>query len=71
MTSPMLLTVPQAAEALGCSENHAYRLISDGVLRAVDISRPGARKSKTRVRADDLASYIDGHTRNVKHRRTA
>ena len=38
---------------------HVYRLVSSGELRAVDISRKGARKSKTRIRSDDLDAYID------------
>ena len=58
-----LLTVPGAAEFLGCSEMHVYRLIAAGELRAVDIATPGAGGSKTRIRSDDLADYIDRKTR--------
>ena len=58
-----LLPVLAAAERLGCSDMHVYRLIADGELRAVDIAQPGARRSKTRVRSDDLAAYIDKRTR--------
>jgi len=42
---------------------HVYRLIAAGELRAVDIATPGAGRSKTRVRSDDLADYIDRKTR--------
>ncbi len=42
---------------------HIYRLVSTGELRAVDISRKGAGKSKTRIRSDDLDAYIDARTR--------
>jgi len=58
-----LHTIPGAAERIGCSQNHVYRLISAGQLRAVDISMPGSGRSKTRIRADDLADYIERQTR--------
>jgi AAA domain len=38
---------------------HIYRLIAAGELRAVDIATPGAGRTKTRIRGDDLANYID------------
>ena len=53
----------EVGKRLGCSEMHARRLIESGALRAVDISQPGSRRSKTRVRSDDLAAYIEGQTR--------
>ena len=59
----MLFTPREVAERLGCSENHVYRLITSGTLRAVDIGQPGARRSKTRVRSDDLLAYIEKQTR--------
>jgi excisionase family DNA binding protein len=52
-----------AAEILGCSEMHVYRLIAAGELTAVDIATPDAGRSKTRIRSDDLADYIDRKTR--------
>jgi excisionase family DNA binding protein len=56
--------IPEIAELLGgCSEMHVYRLIAAGELRAVDIATPGAGRSKTRIRSDDLADYIDRQTR--------
>lgn len=60
-----LLPIPAAAELLGCSEMHVYRLVSTGELRAVDISRKGAGKSKTRIRSDDLDAYIEARTRRA------
>jgi excisionase family DNA binding protein len=60
-----LLPVPVAAERLGCSEMHIYRLVSTGELRAVDISLKGAGKSKTRIREDDLDAYIEARTRRA------
>lgn len=57
-----LYTVPAAAEYLGCSQMHIYRLIAGGELRAVDIAVPGALRTKYRVRADSLSEYIERRT---------
>ncbi|MEV4181686.1 helix-turn-helix domain-containing protein [Streptosporangium canum] len=62
VSPPRLLTVPEAAEQLRLSERQVYRLIGDGELRVVDVSRPGSRRSKTRVRSDDLTDYINAKT---------
>jgi excisionase family DNA binding protein len=59
---PVLYTIPDTAEYLGCSQMHVYRLIAAGELRAVDTSMPGARRSKTRIRGDDLAAYVERQT---------
>jgi excisionase family DNA binding protein len=63
--SAQLLSVPATAARLECSEMHVYRLVSTGELRAVDISRQGAGKSKTRIRSDDLDAYIEARTRRA------
>ena len=63
--SAQLFSVPAAAARLECSEMHIYRLVSTGELRAVDISRKGAGKSKTRIRSDDLDAYIEARTRRA------
>lgn len=60
-----LLTIPQTREQLGCSENHVYRLIASGQLRAVDIRPRGSKRPKTRIRRDDLHAFIDAHTRTA------
>jgi excisionase family DNA binding protein len=52
-----------AADILGCSEMHVYRLIAAGELPAVDIATPEAGRPKTRIRSDHLADYIDRKTR--------
>lgn len=57
---PQLLTIPEAAKALGCSENHIYRLVGRGELRTVDVGN--GRRPKSRIRTDDLADFIDRHT---------
>jgi hypothetical protein len=62
-----LHTILETAELLGdASESHVYRLIATGALRAVDIAAPGSARSKTRVRSDDLADYIDRQTRGTE-----
>jgi excisionase family DNA binding protein len=58
-----LNTIKDTAAHLGCSTMHIYRLIAAGELRAVDIATPGAGRTKTRIRGDDLADYIDRKTR--------
>ena len=63
--APAVLTIPAAASQLGCSDMHVYRLVAAGQLRAVDISMPGSGRSKTRIRADDLADYIERQTRTA------
>ena len=60
-----LLAVPAAAERLGCSENHVYRLIAAGELDAIDIAQPGAKKAKTRVSEANLDAYIESRTRRA------
>lgn len=59
--TPRLLTPQDAADYLGCSKPHIYRLITTGALRAVDISAPGSQKSKTRIRQEDLNEYLMGN----------
>ena len=64
-----LYTIPETAGLLGnVSKMHVYRLIAAGALRAVDIAVPGSRKSKTRIRGDDLAAFIEQRTRPRPHR---
>ncbi len=62
----VLFTPKEAGERLRCSENHVYRLIARGLLQAVDIAQPESRKSKTRIRSDDLAAFIDMCTRTTR-----
>jgi len=61
-----LLTIDETAERLSCSKPHVYRLISASALRAVDISSPDSKRSKTRVRLDDLQAYIDDGSWDAK-----
>jgi excisionase family DNA binding protein len=49
----LLLTVPEAAEALGISRSKLYQLISAGLIRSIRID--GSR----RVPVDALTTYIN------------
>ena len=49
----LLLTVPEAAEALGISRSKLYQLISAGLIRSIRID--GSR----RVPVDALTAYIN------------
>jgi excisionase family DNA binding protein len=60
-----LLTPAEAAGRIGASEMHVYRLITDGELRAVDIAQRGSKRSKTRIRSDDIDAYIEARTRQT------
>jgi hypothetical protein len=70
-TLSRLLTIPEFAALLGCSENHAYNLIADGEVTTVDIARPGSRKPKTRVPEDVAAAFLAGRTSKPKQLRAA
>ena len=50
---PVLLTVAQTGQILGCSTRTVRRRISDGSLAAV------LEHDRTMIRADDLRAYID------------
>jgi excisionase family DNA binding protein len=58
-----LYSVTEAAKRMGCSDMHVYRLIAAGELAIIDIATPGAGRTKTRIRSDDLAGYIERKTR--------
>lgn len=60
-----LLTLPETAEALGCSRMHVYRLIRSGALASVNIALPDAKRSKTRVPASELARYLADHAKEA------
>lgn len=54
----VVYTIQQAADQLGCSKIHIYRLINGGTLRSVDISNVGSCLTKTRVLPEDLNAYV-------------
>lgn len=52
--SARLLSIPDAAAALGCSRKHVYRLIADGSLRAVPTAtRAGRRGGYPKMRVPE------------------
>ena len=61
-----LLTIPEVADELKLAPNTVYKMIAAGDLRAVDMSVPGARKSKTRIRRDDLEAFVEARTREPR-----
>lgn len=66
MSAPEILTIPETAERLHCSEQHVYRLIHAGELSSTDIAQPGSRKSKTRVLEASVAAFIRRRTRSAR-----
>ncbi len=55
--APRLLTIPETALALSCSEANVYALIEAGKLPYVAV---GKRKGY-RVAAEDIQTFIDSH----------
>jgi len=70
-TVPLLLTVKQAAEALGVSDDTVYRYIADGDLDTTDVARRGSVRAKTRIPRKSIEKFIAARTRNAKRLRTA
>jgi len=52
-SAPMLLTITEAARTLRLSERQVKRLVAAGTIPSVTID------SARRIRADDLAAYVD------------
>lgn len=63
---PLLLTVQQAATALGVSDDTVYRYIADGDLDTTDVARKGSRRAKTRVPLASIEKFIQRRTSNAK-----
>lgn len=56
LTAPLLLTMRQAADRLQVSRSSLYREVGRGRLQVVKLGH------LTRVRVDDLESYVSGLT---------
>ncbi|WP_104162812.1 AlpA family transcriptional regulator [Cryobacterium sp. N22] len=56
-TPPILLTIPQAAEALAVSRHTIYRLVNDGLLPAVQMG--AGTRSMMRVRHADCLKLVN------------
>jgi excisionase family DNA binding protein len=62
VSAVQLLTIEQAGARLGIkSKSAVYALIANSALRAVDVAATGKR-SRTRIREDDLQAFIDART---------
>jgi excisionase family DNA binding protein len=56
----LLLTIPEAAAELRIGKVKVYELISDGELDAIDIARPGSKRTHLRVPRTSLDAYVKG-----------
>jgi excisionase family DNA binding protein len=65
-TLPLLLTVAEAAVALGISDDTVYRYIADGDLDVTDVARRGSVRAKNRVPRKSIEAFIARRTRNAK-----
>jgi excisionase family DNA binding protein len=61
--SPVLLTVPEAAQALGVSYTTVWRMMRDGTIKSVQCRPRGSRKSKRRIPADEIKKLAKVGTR--------
>lgn len=57
-----LLSIPTVAKSLACSRGHVYHLINNGQIRVVEIKAASSTRTKTRIRREDLQSFIDCNT---------
>lgn len=55
--APELLTVVEAAALMRVDKQTVYRLIWAGELTWIDISQPGAKKARIRLRPSAIESY--------------
>ena len=55
---PQWLTPRQVGEILQCTARHVRRLISDELLQAVDLRRPGCERARWRVSAASVSEVL-------------
>ena len=65
-----LLTIPDAAEAIGSSRQHVYDLINSGELPYVNVATRKAGKTKKRIARTALAEFCDARTGRAPRRRS-
>ena len=58
-----MLTIEMVANRLGCSTNHARRLVRSGAIVPVSIGLPGAKRQTIRVEEAELLRYVEAQTR--------
>jgi len=57
-----MLTIEAVAKRLGCSTNHARRLVRSGAIVPVSIGLPNARRQTIRVEESELIRYVESRT---------
>lgn len=60
MSTENFLTVADVADLIRRSPSHVYALIRAGVLAAVDVRKPGAKRASWIVRKSALEAYLSG-----------
>ncbi|MDT0302964.1 helix-turn-helix domain-containing protein [Streptomonospora wellingtoniae] len=61
-----LYTIAEAAAELRVSKRTVYRMVAAGEFpRLVNVARKGAKKTRTRIRHEDLVRHIDRNTRSI------
>jgi Helix-turn-helix domain len=60
--SETLLTLQQARQRLGLSENAMAKLVRTGAIRAIDVSAPGARRRTWRIDPEALDAFLAERT---------
>jgi excisionase family DNA binding protein len=63
----LLLTIPEAAVELRISQPTVYAHIADGSLEAIDMARPGSKRTHLRVPLDALQRFIASRPRVHEH----
>ena len=61
----LLLTIPEAATELRLGRNTIYELIGDGLLEAIDVARPGSKRTHLRVPRESIQDYIRNRPRVI------
>lgn len=59
----LLLTIPETAAELRLGEVTIYALIGDGELEAIDVARPGSKRTHLRVPLEAVKAYIASRPR--------
>jgi hypothetical protein len=63
---PGLLTVAEVAAELRYKKvDPVLALIACGALRAIDVSQPGSKKKRWRIRRDDLETFLWSRTKSA------
>jgi len=58
----MMLRIEQVAKRLGCSVNHARRLVRSGAIVPVSIGLPNSKRPTIRVEESELQRFIESMT---------